>query len=74
MKATLPGVAADDISISVTGDVPTIGDEVKTGREAAPANCQVCEKRDGAFSHSLTLPASVKADKAEAKSDNETSS
>jgi HSP20 family protein len=66
VKATLPGVKPEDISISVTGEVLTIRGEVKEEKKVDEAEYHLHERRYGSFSRSLPLPTSVRADKAEA--------
>lgn len=70
VKATLPGVQADDISISVTGDVLTIRSEVKSDTEEDHAEYHLRERRYGSFSRSLALPVTVQSDKADARFEN----
>ena len=70
VKATLPGVLPDDISITVSGDVLTIRGEVKTEEEKSGASYHIRERRYGTYSRSLPLPTSVAADKAKAEFEN----
>lgn len=70
VKATLPGVEAKNLSITVTGDVLTIRGEVKSDREVDRTEYHLRERRHGSFSRSLPLPTSVKADKADAQFEN----
>jgi HSP20 family protein len=67
VKATLPGVKADDIKISVTGDVLTIRGEVKHEEEVKNAAYHLRERSYGSFSRSIPLPTSVVADRAHAE-------
>ena len=60
---------AQDINISVTGDVLTIKGEKKSEREEKEANYHLVERNYGSFSRSLKLPAAVELDKIEAKYD-----
>lgn len=66
LKATLPGVNAKDINISVTGDVLTIRGEIKEEQVIDKANYHLRERRSGTFARSITLPTSVVSDKAQA--------
>jgi HSP20 family protein len=63
----VPGIDPATLDISVTGDVLTIRGEKhdETGQEGH--NYHRVERRYGSFTRSLTLPASVEADKVEAK-------
>ncbi|MEW6568012.1 MAG: Hsp20/alpha crystallin family protein [Chloroflexota bacterium] len=70
VKATLPGVKADDINISITGDVLHIRGEVKEEQVKEGASYHLRERRYGAFSRGLPLPTGVVADKAKAEFEN----
>ena len=70
VKATLPGVKSEDLSISVTGDVLTIRGEVKEEASSDEANYHVRERSFGSFSRSLALPTAVVAEKARAEFEN----
>ena len=77
VKATLPGVAADDIHVSVTGKVLTIKGEVTELKETEaeesdeqPIEYFVRERRYSGFSRRLALPTLVDADKATAEVEN----
>ena len=67
VKAEVPGIDAQDINISVTGDVLTIKGEKKSEREEKDENYHVVERNYGSFSRSLKLPMAVDLDKIEAK-------
>ena len=67
VKATLPGVKADDLDIQITGDVLTIHGEVKDESEKKEAKYHMREQRYQSFSRSLKLPTTVVADKAKAE-------
>jgi HSP20 family protein len=69
VKAEVPGMDAQDINISVTGDVLTIKGEKKSEREEKEENYHLVERSYGSFSRSLVLPAAVNLDKIEAKYD-----
>ncbi|MDO9532481.1 MAG: Hsp20/alpha crystallin family protein [Deltaproteobacteria bacterium] len=69
VKAEVPGIDAQDINISVTGDVLTIKGEKKSEREEKEANYHLVERNYGSFSRALKLPAAVDLDKIEAKYD-----
>ena len=67
VEVEVPGIDPATLDISVTGDLLTIRGEKRdeTGREGH--NYHRVERRYGAFTRSLTLPASVEADRVEAK-------
>lgn len=67
VKASLPGVKAEDIDISVVGDSLTIKGSVQEESEVEDG-CYYCrERREGTYQRSITLPSIIQADKAEAK-------
>jgi len=70
VKAALPGVKADDVQISVTGDVLTIKGEIKQEEEQKGRSYHIREHRWGAFERSIVLPTAVVADKAKAEFEN----
>ncbi len=70
VKATLPGVKADEVQINVTNDILTIKGETKHEEEKKDQSWHIREQRWGAFERSLMLPTSVIADKAKAEFDN----
>lgn len=66
VKASVPGVKAKDLDITVTGNTLTIKGEVKEEAEEKKGGYHYRERRYGAFQRSVTLPVDVEADKAEA--------
>lgn len=70
VKAVLPGIKPDDISISVTGDVLNLRGTVTEETERGDATYYLRERRQGEFSRSLPLPAPVVADQAKAEFEN----
>jgi HSP20 family protein len=70
VKASIPGAKANDIDISVVGDVLTISGDVKQDEEIKEANYHIKERRYGSFSRSISLPAQVISDKATAEFEN----
>jgi HSP20 family protein len=66
VKATLPGVNAEDVQISVSGNLLTIKGEHSEEEVVNEADYIHRERRCGTFSRSLPLPVSVNSDKAEA--------
>ncbi len=67
VKASLPGMKADDIQISVVGDVLLLRGEVHAEEELKQASYHIRERRSGSFSRSLQLPAAVQSEKAKAE-------
>ena len=70
VKATAPGMKADDIQISISGDTLTIRGEAEEEKEEEGARYHVRERRASSFSRSIMLPTSVNADKALAEFEN----
>ena len=66
VKATLPGLKPEDVSIDITGETLTIKGETKAEHEIKKEDYLYQERRYGAFSRSLILPSGLKPDKAEA--------
>ncbi|MCH7579590.1 MAG: Hsp20/alpha crystallin family protein [Chloroflexi bacterium] len=66
VTASLPGVKAEDVQVSVTGKTLTIRGETKASTEENEGNYYRQERRSGAFQRVITLPVRVEADKAEA--------
>jgi len=66
VKASMPGVDPEDLEISITGDTLTIKGETRAEEEVEEENYFYRERRYGAFSRSMTIPTSVKADEADA--------
>jgi len=66
IKATLPGMKADDVQINITGDVLSIKGEMKEKSETKEKNYHIREQRWGAFERSVMLPTSVVSEKAKA--------
>ncbi len=66
VKATLPGVKPEDVSIDITGETLTIKGETKAEQEVKKEDYLYQERRYGAFSRTVVLPSGLKPDKAEA--------
>jgi len=66
MKATLPGLKPEDVSIDITGETLTIKGETKAEQKIKKEDYLYQERRYGAFSRSVVLPSGLKPDKAEA--------
>ncbi len=70
LKASLPGLKADDVQISITGDVLTIKGEFRQNDEAKNSTYHLKEQRSGSFERSLSLPTLVQTDKTKAEFEN----
>lgn len=70
MRASIPGIKADEVQIDVTGDVLTLKGEVKQEEERKDRAWHIREQRFGSFERSVALPTSVKSDQAEAVFEN----
>jgi HSP20 family protein len=70
VKAALPGLKADDVGITITGETLTLRGEYKQETEQKDTNYHIREQRSGSFERSLLLPTDVKADKAKADFEN----
>lgn len=70
VKASLPGLKADDVQISITGDALTLKGEFKQEEEKKEKSYHLREQRFGAFERSFSLPTHVLADKAKAEFEN----
>ena len=66
VKATLPGLKPEDLSIDVTGETLTIKGEHKAEQEIKKEDYLYQERRYGTFSRSVVLPSGLKTDKTEA--------
>jgi len=66
VHAEIPGIDPKEIEISVVGDTLTLRGEKKDETEQKGRNYHRVERRYGAFTRSLALPASVDPDKVEA--------
>lgn len=66
VKASIPGVAPEDVEITLTDNVLTIKGETKQEKEDKQENYHLRERHYGSFMRSVTLPVSVDADKVEA--------
>jgi HSP20 family protein len=68
VQAALPGVAPENVTISLEGEALTISAELPARVENVTYT--VAERRVGKFSRTITLNVDVEADKAEAKFNN----
>jgi len=70
VKAAVPGMAPEDVDISVEDDVLTIKGEHEQKEEVTEDNYLRHELRWGSFQRSLRLPPTVDAEKADAAFEN----
>ena len=70
VKASLPGIKANQVQINITGEVLTLKGEVKHEEEKNNKAWHIREQRWGAFERSVALPTEVVADKAKAEFEN----
>lgn len=66
VKATLPGVKADDLDVSIVGESLTIKAAKQSDEEVKDEAWLLRESRYTAFSRTVTLPSEVQADKVDA--------
>jgi HSP20 family protein len=66
VRASLPGMKADDVQISITGDLLTIKGEFKEKQDKKEKSYHLREHRYGLFERTLSLPSLVESDKARA--------
>ncbi len=66
VKATLPGLKPEDVTIDITGEMLTIKGETKAEQEIKREDYLYQERRYGAFSRSVILPSGLKTDKSQA--------
>ena len=67
VKATLAGIKASDVQISVTGEMLTVKGELKEKEEVKEKAYHIREHRYGSFERTLSLPTDVVTDKAKAE-------
>ena len=70
VRASIPGIQADEVQINVTGDILTLKAEVKQEEERQDRAWHIREHRFGSFERSVVLPTDVKSDQAEAVFEN----
>ena len=70
VRASLPGIKADEMQINITGDVLTLKGEVKHEEEKNDKTWHIREQRWGSFQRSVALPTNVVSDKAKAEFEN----
>lgn len=67
VQAAIPGVAPDQVEITVQGNYVAISGQTKTESKTEDKNYLRRETRSGSFSRSLELPPGLQTDKADAK-------
>ena len=65
VRASMPGVAPDNIQVSIEDNVLTVRGETASHFESAGGSYLMRERRTGSFHRSLRLPDTVDQDKAE---------
>ena len=70
VRAALPGLKAEDVQISVTGDLLTLRGEFKLVNDPKDVTYHLREQHYGAFERALRLPAEVQTDKSKADFEN----
>ncbi len=70
IKASLPGMKAENIQISVVGEVLTLRGTIGSEEVVKEASYHIRERQSGSFSRSLALPSAVQSDKARAEFEN----
>jgi HSP20 family protein len=70
VKASLPGVKAEEVQINITGEVLTLKGETQQVEEKKDKAWHMREQRWGAFERAIALPTEVVADKAKAEFEN----
>jgi HSP20 family protein len=70
VKAALPGLKAEDVQITITGEVLTLKGEFRQNGDAKNTTYHLKEQRYGAFERSLSLPTDVQTDKVKADFEN----
>ena len=69
VKVTVPGMKAEDLDVTIAGDMLTIRGESKMEEEVAHEDYIYQERRYGSFSRTLPLPRGLNTDKVDAKFD-----
>jgi HSP20 family protein len=70
IRAEIPGIAAKDLDISVSGTTLSISGQKQEEQEKKGENYYMCERRFGSFRREVELPDTVDPDKITAESDN----
>jgi len=67
IKAALPGMEAEDVDISITGNTLTVKGEFQAEEEGERGSVYFQERRYGKFQRSITLPGDIDADAVDAE-------
>lgn len=67
VRAEIPGLKPEEITVDVRGDVVTIRGEHKAETERKEDNWLIRERQSGSFSRSMRLPSLVDSDKSQAR-------
>ena len=70
VKASIPGIKAEEVQINITGDILTLKGEARQEEDRKERSWHIREQRFGSFERSIVLPTDVKSDKAEAVFEN----
>lgn len=70
IRAELPGIAAKDVNVSVTGNVLTLSGQKEETKEEKSSNWCMSERRFGSFQRSIQLSDGLDVDKINAEQDN----
>lgn len=69
VKASIPGINPDDLEITFNDNTLTIKGEIQNNKDIEEGQYHLRERRHGAFSRSLALPAHIKSEAIEANYD-----
>lgn len=66
VRAELPGMDAEDINVTISGDILTIKGEKKQEKEREDEHYYCSESYSGSFQRTIRLPVNIKTDKVDA--------
>ena len=70
VRASIPGIKAEEVQINVTGELLTLKGEARQEEDRQERSWHIREQRFGSFERSIVLPTDVKSDQAEAVFEN----
>ena len=70
VRASIPGIKAEEVQINITGDILTLKGEARQEEDRQERSWHIREQRFGSFERSIVLPTDVKSDQAEAVFEN----
>ena len=70
VKASVPGIKPEQLDVTVQGETLTIKGETQEEQQREQGRYHVRERRQGAFSRTLTLPFPIQSDNVQATFDN----